>query len=61
MDEIQDPILARIPQLGLRESAIHNLSAPKSTGLCLSAFIDQRGFEGMLELHRDGWWRAKSF
>jgi len=22
--------------------------------LCLSAFIDQRCFEGMLELHRDG-------
>jgi len=33
---------------------MHNLSAAKSTGLCLSAFIDQRCFEGMLELHRDG-------
>jgi hypothetical protein len=40
--------------LGLTESAMHNLSAAKSTGFCLSACIDQRCFEGMLELHRDG-------
>jgi hypothetical protein len=40
--------------VGLKKSARHNLSALKSTGLCLSAFIDQRCFEGMLELHRDG-------
>jgi len=33
---------------------MHNLSAAKSTGLCLAAFIDPRCFEGMLELHRDG-------
>jgi len=33
---------------------MHNLSAAKSTGLCLVALIDQHGFEGMLELHRDG-------
>jgi len=40
---------------------MHNLSAAKSTGLCLSAFIDQRCFEGMLELHRDGAVEPKSF
>jgi hypothetical protein len=33
---------------------MHNLSAAKSTGLCLSAFIDPRCFEGMHEPHRDG-------
>jgi hypothetical protein len=33
---------------------MHNLSAAKSTGLCLSVFIDQPCFERMLELHRDG-------
>jgi len=33
---------------------MHNLSAAKSTGLCLSALIDQRCFEGMLELYRNG-------
>jgi hypothetical protein len=33
---------------------MHNLSAAKSTGFCLSAFIDQRCFERMLELDRDG-------
>jgi len=38
--------------LGLTESAMHNLSAAKST--CLAAFIDPRCFEGMHELHRDG-------
>jgi hypothetical protein len=31
-----------------------NLSAAKSTGFCLSACIDQRCLEGMLELQRDG-------
>jgi len=33
---------------------MHNLSAAKSTGLCLTACIDQCCFEGMLELHPDG-------
>jgi len=33
---------------------MHNLSAAQSTGLCLSAFIDRRCFEELLELHRDG-------
>jgi hypothetical protein len=33
---------------------MHNLSAAKSTGFCLCACIDQRCFEGMLELHREG-------
>jgi hypothetical protein len=33
---------------------MHNRSAAKSTGLCLSVFIDPRCFEGMFELHRDG-------
>jgi hypothetical protein len=33
---------------------MHNLSAAKSTGFCLSACIDQRCFERMLELDRDG-------
>jgi hypothetical protein len=40
--------------VGLTESAMHNLSAEKSTGFCLSACIDQRCSEGMLELDRDG-------
>jgi len=33
---------------------MHNLSVAKSTGSCLSAFIDQRCIEGMLKLRRDG-------
>jgi hypothetical protein len=32
---------------------MHNLAAA-STGFCLSACIDQRSVEGMLELDRDG-------
>jgi len=32
---------------------MHNLSAAKSMGFCLSAFIDQHCFEGMLKSHRD--------
>jgi hypothetical protein len=36
--------------LGLAESAMHNLSAPKSMGFCLSAFIDQRSLTGCLSL-----------
>jgi hypothetical protein len=51
----------RIPQLGLTESAMHNLSAAKSTGFCLRACIDQRCFEGMLGLDRDGVGEAKSY
>jgi hypothetical protein len=43
-----------MPQLRLTESAMHNLSAAKSTGFCLCAYIDQGSVEGMLELHRDG-------
>jgi hypothetical protein len=39
--------------LELTENAMHNLSAA-STGFCLSACIDRRCFEGMLELHGDG-------
>jgi hypothetical protein len=37
-----------------QKAAMRNFSAAKSTGLCLSAFIDGCCFEGMLELHRDG-------
>jgi hypothetical protein len=33
---------------------LHNLSAAKSTGFCLSASIDQRSVERMLELDREG-------
>jgi len=33
---------------------MHNLSAAQSTGFCLSAFIDPRYFEVMLEPDRDG-------
>jgi hypothetical protein len=33
---------------------MHNLSAANLTGFCLSALIDQRSVEGMLELDRDG-------
>jgi hypothetical protein len=33
---------------------MHNLSAAKSMGFCLPAFIDQRFVEGMLKPHRDG-------
>jgi hypothetical protein len=40
--------------LGLTENAMHNLSAAKTTGLYLSAFIDPRCFEDMLGLHRGG-------
>jgi hypothetical protein len=32
---------------------MHNLSAAKSTGICLSACIDPNCFEGMLEPQRD--------
>jgi hypothetical protein len=39
---------------------MHNLSAAKSTGFCLSACIDQRCFERMLELDRDGVVKRKS-
>jgi hypothetical protein len=51
----------RIPQLGLTKSASTIFHAAKSIGLCLSAFIEQRCFEGMLELHRDGVVEGKSF
>jgi hypothetical protein len=47
--------------LGLTESAMHNLSAAKSTGFCLAALIDQRSVEGMLELDRGGMIERKSF
>jgi hypothetical protein len=40
--------------LALTESAMHNLSAAKTTDSCLSAFIDPRCIEGMLKPHRDG-------
>jgi hypothetical protein len=33
---------------------MHNLSAAKSTGSCLSAFIDQHCGEGMLKPHHYG-------
>jgi hypothetical protein len=33
---------------------MRNLSAAKSIGSCLSAFIERRCFEGMLKAHRDG-------
>jgi hypothetical protein len=33
---------------------MRNLSRAKSTGFCLSACIDQRSVEGMLELDGDG-------
>jgi hypothetical protein len=39
---------------------MQNLSAAKSMGLCLSAFIDQHCVEGMLELHRNGVRKRKS-
>jgi hypothetical protein len=38
----------RIPQLGLAEGAMYNLSAAIARGLCLSAFIDQPCVEGSL-------------
>jgi hypothetical protein len=47
--------------LGLTESAMHNLSEAKSIGLCFCALIDQRCFEGMLELYRDGMVERKSY
>jgi hypothetical protein len=34
--------LSRMPQLGVTASVRHNLSAAKTIGSCLSAFIDQR-------------------
>jgi hypothetical protein len=37
----------------LTENAMHNVSAAKTTGLCLSAIIDQHCFEGMLKPDRD--------
>jgi len=33
---------------------MHNLSAAKSMGFCLSAGIDRHCFEGMLKPYRDG-------
>jgi len=45
---------SRIPQLGLTESAMRNLSAAQSMGCCLSGCIDQRCFEVMLKPDRDG-------
>jgi hypothetical protein len=40
--------------LGPTEDARHNLSAAKSIGSCLFAFIAQRCFEVMLKLDRNG-------